>query len=158
MKTWRETRIEQVLKQHDPKLFLNRNGFGELQVMRESFRMNSYDVDGVSLICVERQPYYIMSLTKDWTSKTDPVEWGLDPIIRRLQEIDGWNPLSLANTMEARNLKVDEAKERHMTNETEAFVKDWRSSFAKATKDISTNTLDKKLDSRRKGDRKYGKY
>lgn len=157
MKSWRERRIEQVLKSHDPKLFLNVNGFGERQVMRESFRMVSYDLDGETLVCTERRPYYIMSLTEDWTSKTGPVDWGLECISKRLRDIDGWNAESVVNTMEARNLKVDEAKARHLGNETESFVKDWRKSFSEATKDILTNSLDKKLDSRRKGD-KNGNY
>lgn len=154
MKSWREHRIEQVLKSHDPKLFLNVNGFGERQVMRKHSRMVPYDVDGKTLICVENSPHYIMSLTKDWTSKTSPVDWGLECISKRLRDIDGWNSDSFVNNLEARNLKVDEAKERKLKSETEAFVTDWRKSFAHATKDILTNTLDKSLDSRRKGDKK----
>lgn len=157
MKSWREHRIESVLKSHDPKLFLNVNGFGERQVMRESFRMNSYDLNGETLICVERQPQYIMSLTEDWTSKTGPVDWGLEVISKRLRDIDSWNPESMVSKREAKNLKLDQSKAKQLENRTEDFVKDWRKGFAHATKDILTNSLDK-IDSRRKGDKKYGNY
>lgn len=55
VKSWREIRIEQILKQHDPKLFLNRNYLGELQVMRESYRQVAYDL-GMQMINFEPAP------------------------------------------------------------------------------------------------------
>jgi len=155
MRTWRDIRIEQTLKKHDPKLFLSKNGFGEAQIMRQSTKAVAYEVDGVSLINYESAPHYIISLTEDWTGRTPPCEWGLEAITRKLQEIDGWNSDSLVNKMFEHNEKVDKAKARALQNETEAFVKDWRSDFAKHTSDLLTHSLEKK-DSRRKKDQKHG--
>jgi len=154
VKSWREIRIEQTLKQHDPKLFLNRNYLGELQVMRHAFRQVAYDLGNVQMINFEPAPHYIMSLTEDWTSRTAPVDWGLECISKKLREIDGWNPESVISNMEKHNAKIDASKKRAFENETEAFVKDWRSDFAKATSDILTHSTSGK-DPREKGDRKY---
>lgn len=153
MRSWRDIRVEQTLKLHDPKLFLSRNGFGEPQIMRHGVKAVAYDIDGTTVLNYEKAPHYIMSLTADWTSRTAPVEWGLEAITRKLQEIDSWNSDSLVNKMFEHNEKVDQSKKRALQNETEAFVKDWRRDFAKHTSDLLTHSVGKK-DSRRKKEKR----
>lgn len=156
MRTWREKRIDDELKRHDPKLFLKKSPKGTYEVFRQRFISIRYHLsEDQSIVNYEPSPCYIMSLTEDWTIKTQPADWGLEPISRRLREIDSWNKESVVSQMEKHNAKVDEAKARKLENDTEAFVKEWRSDFARATKDILTNSV-AKIDSRRKGDRKYG--
>lgn len=156
MKSWREIRIEQTLKEHDPELFLNKNYKGELQVMRKSFRMMPYDVNGNTLFVKTPAHHYIMSLTEDWTSKTNPVEWGLEPIARRLREIDDWGAESAFQRMMKQNEKLDEQKRKSFSRLTEDVALEWRKDFKKHTSDILTHSMDQKKDPRYKGDRKYG--
>ncbi len=155
MKSWREVRIEQTIKMHDPMLFLNKNYKGELQIMRKSFRMVPYDIDGKGVSVATSTPHYIMSLTEDWTGKTRPVDWGLEPIIRRLKEIDDWGGESSFDRMLRDNSKKDELKEKAFASLTEDVAKEWRKDFKKHTSDLLTHSVDKK-DPRQKGDRKYG--
>lgn len=148
MSSWRELRINQILKKHDEKLFLNKNYKGELQIMREKYVSNTYSFDNRVLTVYEPNHVYIMSLTEDWTSKTAPVDWGLEAISRRLKEIDGWNPDSVISQMRKENEKVDKSKKRDFENKVESFAYEWRDEFKKATSDINTSNL-KKLDKRK---------
>lgn len=155
MKTWREIRIEQTIKMHDPLLFLNKNYKGELQVMRESFKMVPHDIDGKTVLVKMPNHHYIMSLTEDWTGKTRPVDWGLEPIIKRIKEIDDWGSESSFERLLKENAKRDEIKSKRFASLTEDAVKEWRKDFKKHTSDILTHSVEKK-DPRQKGDRKYG--
>lgn len=156
MKPWREQRIEQTIQKHDRMLFLQKNFRGELQVMRRSTHGVHYDINGTCLINYEPRPHYIMSLTKDWTGKTEPVDWGLEPIMRRLQEIDGWNHDIAARVFD-HNDRVKKQKDQSLKNKTEDFVREeLRPRFAKATEDILTHSV-ARIDSRRKRD-KNGRY
>lgn len=55
-----------------------------------------------------------MSLTEDWTSRTSPVDWGLECISKKLREIDGWNPESIISNIEKHNAKIDASKNAHL--------------------------------------------
>lgn len=155
MKSWREIRIEQSIRAHDDLLFLNKNYKGELQIMRKSYRMVPHDLDGKTILVQTPTPHYIMSLTEDWTSKTSPVDWGLEPILRRLKEIDDWGADSSFDRMMKENEHRDNLKKKAFASKTEDVVKEWRKDFKKHTSDILTHSVDKK-DPRSKGDRKYG--
>lgn len=154
MKTWRERRIEQTIKRHDPKLFLNKNYKGELQIMRESYHYVPHDIGGITIQVSTALPHYIMSLTEDWSSRTAPVDWGLDPILRRLQEIDGWRDDPFER-LKKENEKVDEKKAKAFGSLSEDVAKEWRKEFKKHTSDLLTHSMGGK-DPRQKGDRKYG--
>lgn len=153
--SWREIRIESTIKRHDKELFLNKNFRGELQIMRKAYQLVPHDFNGVEVLVKTPAPHYIMSLTADWTSRTLPVDWGLDPIVRRLQEIDGWNEDPFQRIKKL-NAKVDEKKTNAFASLSEDVAKEWRKDFKKHTKDILTHSMDLTKDPRKKGDRKYG--
>ena len=128
--------IQKELRKFDEKLFLNKNFKGELQIMR-------------------KPDHYICSLTEDWTSKTEPVDWGLLPILEHLKSIDAQNKDSLVNQLEEMHLKADESKKRKFKNQTEDYCRyELRDRFKKATDDVLTSNLEK-IDSRRKRDQKW---
>jgi len=157
MKSWRETRIEQTIQAHDHLLFLNKNYKGELQIMRRSFSMVPHDFDGVTVYVRTPTPHYIMSLTEDWTGRTRSVDWGLEPIIRRLKEIDDWGGESAFDRMLKENERRDALKKKSFASLTEDVAREWRKDFKRHTEDILTHSVDRK-DPRSKGDRKYGNY
>lgn len=156
MKTWREIRIEQTLKSYDPELFLNKDYKGRLQVMRNGKTYQSHNAGDFEIQVLTPSPHYIMSLTSDWSPKGEPVDWGLEPLLRRLQEIDDWGSESSFERMLAQNERKNQLKERAMKGLTEDVAKEWRKDFIKHTGDIICHSMDKTKDPRKKGDRKYG--
>lgn len=151
---WHERRINQEIKRIDRDLFVGRDPNGTLQILRKGYTTKAYQVDGCTIYALEPMPRYIMSLTEDWTNRTKPVEWGLEPIVRRLQEIDSWNANSLTNNMLKINEKVDQSKERDKMSKLEDAVRESHHVYKKTFSDINTSTMDRKNDPRRKKESK----
>lgn len=153
----RQDRITREIQYHDRDLYCAKDYKGRMSIFRKSFVHEDCWLDDHTVIkSLVFRPQYIMSLTDNWAASGCPVEWGLDPILRRLREIDSHNR-DLMIEIEANHDKAKASKQRALESETEAFVKDWRREFAKATNDINTSTMEKK-DSRRLAERKvrYG--
>lgn len=143
----REEAITRYLRKHDPLLYCECRE-GKLCVLRKSTRVESYDVDGTTIHFVVPSPFFIMALTSDWKLKSEPRDWGSLPILQRLKEIDCWNRDLAGESI--KDVEKDSYRaQRHLSNETEAFVKDFRGAFKKSTSDILTHSLPKK-DKRRK--------
>ena len=100
-------------------------------------------------------PHYVFSLTEDWSLQGRPVEWGILPIIERLKAIDLWNNGVTAEDVIQNYEEKAEKGKRHLRNNIEAFMSDFRRGFAKATDSVNTSLLPK-TDLRRQGDKKYG--
>lgn len=88
-------------------------------------------------------PHYIFSLTENWSLKSQPAEWGIEPVIARLKAIDLW-----ANGVTVEQLAEDDEKRkassrRGFRNNIEAFMGEFRRTFAKATDSINTSLLPK---------------
>lgn len=153
----RETRITRAIQRYDRELFCERDYKGRFAIFRRDFGHDDCWLDESTCIhvLVER-PQLVMHLTDNWGANGLPVDWGIDPILFRLKEIDG-HSRDLMHELEASQRKNEESKDRKLASETEAFVKDWRKDFAKATSDINTSSMEKK-DSRRIAERKlrYG--
>lgn len=150
-------RITREIQLHDRDLYCAKDYKGRMSIFRKSYAHDDFWIDDQTVIrSLVFRPQYIMSLTDNWGANGSPVDWGLEPIVRRLREIDSHNRDLMAE-IERNYDKAKESKQRTLENETEAFVKDWRRDFAKATNDINTSTLEKK-DSRRLAERKvkYG--
>lgn len=152
---WRDRRINEELKKHDPKLFVKVDQ-GVRHVMRKNTKARVYSLDGSDIVVYEPSPEYIMSLTDNWTMRGVPVDWGLECISKHLNDIDTWNPNSLANRMLDINSKVDEKKSRKQMNLMEDMAREYAPVLKKQFADVNTSQMDKKKDPRRKGDRKYG--
>jgi hypothetical protein len=85
-----------------------------------------------------------MSLTRDWTANTENVDWGVEPIIQRLKDIDTWHSESVVNQLEKMHKLADESKERALQNKVEDFAHEWRPTFKKAFSDVNVSTMSKK--------------
>lgn len=150
---WREYKIDSFIKRYDPKLFVQKNKDGVLQILREKYALKPYEIDDITIHCLEPSHEYIMSLTDNWGYSGKPIDWGLEPIWQKLSAIDGWKPNSFINQdFENENRKVDEEKSRSFKNKTEDFVKDFHGTFKKTFADVNTASM-AKLDKRKlKGD------
>ncbi len=141
-------RITIEVKKWDRDLFCDYGPKGVLSIMRKANEYHSVEVDGVRVVYPQPCPQIVLVLTDDWTQRGKPVEWGLEPLMRKLKAIDTWlNPVFDFVKQEE---KSKESATRHRHNEQEAFLKEFRPQFAKSFNDVNTSTLNK-IDRRRDG-------
>lgn len=114
---------------------------------RKGYRLEPYQIGDNVLVDVRSTPHFIFALTDSWKLNGIPCDYGIDPILERIKSIDSWNRL-VAEDLIAGYRKDDEAKDREVDNQNEAFLKDFRREFAKATDGINTASM-KKIDKRR---------
>ena len=135
-------RINQVVKNHDPKLFCSRVG-GKLCVMRKSWKWEPYEVGGEVYYFVRPNHFLVLALTKNFTFNAEECDWGLIPIAERLKEIDLWNR-DLASEIISREEKEEALTTKRRMSQTEDFLKEFRKPFAKTFNDVNTSCLAKK--------------
>jgi len=135
--------LTQYLKELDPKLFAKREG-EMIVVYRDSNRMEHFEYEGQKYGYVKTSPIYILALTDNWTSKGRPVEWGIEPLMRKMRAIDSWNQGFTADDLIQSYEARDASNARDRINGHEAWLRDNRSMFKKAFNDINTSNLDVK--------------
>lgn len=97
-------------------------------------------------------PLFIIALTDNWYLNGSPRNWGVDPVIRRLCEMDQWSKAnSIYDDLKKERERKEELKQREWKNNVKALAYDFRKEFAKATNDVNTSSLEK-IDNRRKKD------
>lgn len=135
----RANAVTKFLKRFDPMLFCERRE-GKLCVLRKDQRIESYVVDGNLIHFVRPAPYLILALTNDWNLNGEPCDWGLEPILARIQACDLWK-----RDIASESLKSIEgsraSRDRAADNHIEGFLKENRREFARLTNDINTSTL-----------------
>lgn len=143
-------RINQELRFFDRKLYAEKSAHGVVKILRKGTHWESFEFEGNTLLYSRPNPHYVLSLTHNWSLEGQPVEWGIEPLLGRLREIDSHNHDVLARIYEE-NEKRERLRKRAQSNELKAIAYDSRREFAKAVNDINTSTLEK-VDSRRKKD------
>ena len=117
----RAERVTKAVKSYDSKLYCEKSREGKLCVYRKSSRIESYDLNGQLIHFVRPAPYFVFALTKDWRLASEPVEWGLVPIVERLRALDLWH-----RDLAEESLKSVEAatlsNERAARNSIEGFL------------------------------------
>ncbi len=149
----RADRITRELRQYDPCLFARKEQ-GMVKIFRRTNRLEFYDVDGVSIGFLKEDPHLVCALTHNWSVNGVPVDWGLEPICKKIRESDLWNRDTLADELISSYEKAAESKDRQQRNDNEAFLSDFRPQFARAFNDVNTSGL-AKTDLRRKYDGRY---
>lgn len=118
---------------------------------RELFAMTSNSVD-TEKTCVFRKsrfgPIFILALTDNWLAHGTPREWGLDPIMRKVSEMDSHRDSSMYDDFCKERDRKKESMMQSYRNDIKAAAYDLRKDFARATNDINTSTLEK-IDNRR---------
>ena len=140
-------RLNIELKFFDRELFAQRNEH-TVQVFRRGTAWESFDFMGGRLHYSRPSPHYVFSLTHNWQANGRPVDWGIEPILGRLREIDNHNRDVLSDLWEE-NEKRELLRKREAHNERKAAAYDMRRDFARAVNDVNTSTL-AKTDLRRK--------
>lgn len=141
-------RIESLtreLKRYDSKLYVDRCRTGTLCVFRKSHQVESYDIDGVGIDFVLPTSHLIFALTDNWNISGNPAEWGALPILARLKSIDLWNRGDIAKEMEREYERDKESEARDTRNNMEAFLYDYRSTFARTFNDVNVANMSKKI-------------
>lgn len=117
--------ISRAVKAYDSELFA---------VMHKPPRVDVYRQNRDKL----SPPHFIFSLTEDWTTKTRPIEWGIEPVIARLRAMDLWQSGVTLDALIQEDEKKEESKKRAMRHNVESFLYDFRGQFAKATDGVNT--------------------
>lgn len=142
--------INRELKYFDRELYAVKSDVGLVQIYRKGIRWEYFDFGSDRLIYSRLNPHYILSLTENWTLESAPVEWGIEPLMGRLREIDNHNH-DVLGRIHKDNEKREQLKRRASVNEYKAAAYDLRRDFARAVNDVNTSTLEK-VESRRKKD------
>jgi hypothetical protein len=82
-----------------------------------------------------------------------PVEWGIEPLLGRLREIDNHNHDVLSRIWEENETK-EQLRKRSQVSDIKAMAYDVRRDFARAVNDVNTSTLEK-VEYRRKKENAY---
>lgn len=141
--------VTDYIKRYDSQLYC-KDREGKLCIFRKGQRIESYDVDGVTIDFVRPAPHFVCALTDDWTTNGKPVEWGLMPILERLQSHNLWERDIVKELQNAYD-KKEASKSRELDNHIESYLKDNRKAFAKATDDVLTHSMSK-TDKRKLGE------
>lgn len=125
----RVTQITKAVKRYDRGLYAKRvrEPFGCISIYRK-------DNGGHS---------FVFSLTKNWTFKTDPVDWGIEPILARLKAMDLWTVETAFDRIAKDEEKIKEAKARNLHNNVESFLTEFRGQFAKTFSNVNTSLMNK---------------
>ncbi len=93
--------------------------------------------------------HLILPMTENWSWEGRPVDWGIEPVLFKLRF--GSPNRDVGDELISSYKKADEKRERDLHRNTADFLSEHRSTFAKATNDINTSSLEK-IDSRRMKD------
>lgn len=136
------------VRAYDRELFCDRDSHGVIHVYRNAMRFLRYDFDGKNLSYAVNQPQIVLSLTDNWMISGKSREWGIEPLMRRLAEIDNWNDDSKYDDMCRDRAKRENWAKEAKRQEYRAVAADMRRDFAKAVSEINTSTINK-IDRRR---------
>lgn len=144
----RAERITSAIKRHDYNLFCKQVE-GKLHVFRRAKRVESFVLDGGEVLhFVRPSSDYVMSLTKDWQLRGESADWGIDPILKRLQDIDLWNR-DIVSDLEKQDEKTRAEADAKRRRETEDFLYEFRDDFKKTFSDVNVANMDKNKKTRR---------
>lgn len=139
----RVAEINKLIKRHDSELFCQREINGAIHIYRKGKQVESYSFNGNIFSYVREVPHFILALTHNWSVSGVPIDWGLEPIYLRLQEIDCWNRPDFMEKLLTSYEKAKESKDRKRQTDIEAFLSDNRRVFQRAFNDINVAGMDK---------------
>lgn len=147
----RVRRLSDLVQGYDRDLYAFRASNGMLQIHRKANRLEASDYNQEEPQLAHLNPQFILALTDTWTLDGQPVEWGLEPLMCKLKEMDSWRSDTEIKGLRRKRERAKEIQANSKRNESRAMAADLRRDFAKATNEINTSTLEK-VDSRRKAD------
>lgn len=128
----RAERLTQAVRTYDKALYVLQTNTGTYQVWRKEYPK---DWDGLTF-SARNEVQFILALTDDWTLKGKPVEWGIDPLLEKLKEMDAWRDDSYYGQMVKGRERDDANKLSRFKNNARAMAADVRKDVAKAAGDF----------------------
>ncbi len=144
---WKVTRLTQELKKHDRTLFAKKTESEMVQVWRRAEKWSAADLF-YEQTSSSNPMQFILALTHDWSLQGKSVDWGIDPVMTKIQEMDLWSKESFLSDLRKERERAKDVREQSKRNEIRARAADMRKDFAQATNEINTSTLEK-VDNRR---------
>lgn len=134
---YRVNTLNKHVRNYDQDLFLKRDSFGVIHLYRKKREMKFFEHDDqkYGYSCDNEQ--YIMSLTRDWKASNRGVDWGIEPLMRRISEIDSWRDDTGYDQFCKHRELHETYKKQSLKNELRARASDIRSDFARATNDVT---------------------
>ncbi len=134
--------LNRSLRSYDRLLYAERSlGNEMIGIYRMSFRWDTYDWNGSQLSVSRPVPEPIMFLTTNWKINGTPVDWGTEPVMGRIREMDLWNRDHILDEVVAERETLKNNKARSFSNEVKARAADMRKDFAEAVSDINTSGM-----------------
>lgn len=141
--------ISQLLKRYDSDLIPRRFMDGALGIMRKRRGFDFYRFGDHSVLWFARDwEDLVLPVTDNWSETGNPVDWGIEPIFWKIQQLDGWRDDGDYDRFCEDREQRRRNRDRAFRNEMRARAADLRREFARATNDINTSTVDK-IDRRR---------
>jgi hypothetical protein len=127
--------VNRILKAHDKDLFARRDGKGTIHIYRVKPRIESFMHNGVRYSYSVRGEDYVISLTDNWYYDGSPREWGLEPLQRKILQMDSWTNVGGFDRFAESRERHEKDQQRMRRNEVHARALDMRKDFARATND-----------------------
>lgn len=140
MLSFREMKINKLVKEYSPDLYCTKDGNGTVHIMRKTNQYDTFEYKGVTYGYSKTYAHQVTSLTHDWSMDGRPVEWGLDLIWNKLSFMDAWRDDTFFDRMVKDREKAEEIKERSQKNEYLAQAADLRSAFRKTFEDYNVTS------------------
>lgn len=141
--------IARLLKRYDSNLYPKKYLTGAMGIVRKKRRWGHHKLpDGSTLWFGYDDDQLVLPITDNWTESGKPVDWGIEPIFWKIQQLDGWRDDGDYDRFCAQRDQNKRNSERARRNELKALAYDCRREFAQATNEINTSTLEK-IDKRR---------
>ncbi len=120
----REHRLTQVVKEYDPKLFVKSDETGKMHLIRKTTRMERISFNGQSVLCSRPDYQSIFSLTDNWLSSGTAVDWGIEPIMARIREIDSHRSGEILDRINAAADEVAVEKKREVDRKSDRIARE----------------------------------
>ncbi len=136
--------ISKLLKRYDSDLYPKKYLDGALGIVRKKRRWDFQNLPGGGRLWFGfDDDQLVLPVTDNWNESGKPVDWGIEPIFWKIQQLDSWRDDGDYARFVRQREQNKQNKERANRNEMKAIAYDCRREFAQATNDINTSTLDK---------------
>lgn len=138
--------VSQLLKRYDSDLIPRRFMDGTLGIMRKRRDFDFYRFEAQNFVLWFARDWedLVLPCTDTWTESGRPVDWGIEPIFWKIQQLDGWRDDTDYDQFCKTREEKTRLRDRSFRNELRAAAADCRREFARATNDINTSTIEKK--------------
>jgi hypothetical protein len=138
----REWILTKAVKRYDKDLFVKRAENGMMFLIRNKTKLDHFEFNGVKVYYSKVEPQEILALTDTWTSRGQAVDWGIEPLMQKITEIDGHRSHEILDRINKAVLGSMEAKDKARDSEMEAKAYESRYELKKIFQDYNVSSMD----------------